>query len=79
MNAEVKSGNVTHYLHQTKLQGFGCHAGMNCDPESIKHCLHCVWLAQESKYKPYLTRKPFKGLISLDFLAVPLSKIELHE
>ena len=60
MNAEVKSrkGNAVLASNYTTRVCGGCHAGMKWDPESIKHCLHCVWLAQELKYKPYLTRKP---------------------
>ena len=58
MNAEVNSGNrnaVRASYYATRIRGR--HAGMKCDLKGITHCSRCVWLAQESKYKSYLTRK----------------------
>ena len=52
VNTEVNSGNRKAVLasnYATRIRGR--HAGMKCDLKGIKHCSHCVWLAQDSKYK----------------------------
>ena len=89
VNAEVNSGNrVTQSSYATRIRGR--HAGMKCDLIGIKHCSHCVWLAQESKNKSLLTRKLrglntaaslnfFRILRLFTFLAIPPSEIELPE
>ena len=53
---------VKQHSHQTTLQLRirGRHAGMMSDLKGIKHCSHCVWLAQDSEYKSYLTRNPLR-------------------
>ena len=55
VNAEVNSGDRKAVLASNctlHLRICGCHAGVKCDLKGIKHCSHCVWLAQESKYNP---------------------------
>ena len=51
---------------------------LKCDLGGIKHCSHCVWLAQHSKYKSYVTRKPhiFRILRRLLIFSRFLSEIE---
>ena len=59
VNAEVNSDNRNAVLASnfaTRIRGR--HAGMKGDLKGIKHCMHCVWLAHEPKYKSYLTREP---------------------
>ena len=51
VNAEVNSGNrktvlASNYTLQLTIRG--CHAGMKRDLKGIKHCSHCVWLAQDA-------------------------------
>ena len=80
VNAEVKSGNrravlASNYTLQLRIREHI--AGMKCDLKGIKHCLHFVWLAQDSKYKSYLKRIPHST--PLRFLAISLSKIKLLE
>ena len=51
MNAEVNNGNRKAVLasNYTTTKDSWMPAGMKCDLKGIKHCSHCVWLAQESK------------------------------
>ena len=64
-NAKVNSGNRKAVLasnYTLQLSILGRHVGIKCDLKGINHCSHCVWLAQDLKYKSHLTES-HKGLI----------------
>ena len=67
------------YPHQTTLHRRirGLHAGLRGDLlKGIKCCSHCIWLAQDSKYKSYLTLihlfRILRRLARLSFLTVSI-------